>query len=287
MNASTVFIYETAIGAITFKQDSPFWITDIDGVSSEEIEIFSSRSNGQVGATVTGQSIKPRSITVDGSIFDPIRQNRRRLIDVIAPQIPATLTYQEGGESWYLNVVPEKTPEITPGDGVQNFQLRLYCDYPHWRTSKSYALQIAGLIPLFGFPLDTRKPLWLSKFSDSYFSTIPNTGNTPIEFTAVFAVRGALSNPELYHVDAKKGIYIKKDMVAGEKMIVSTVYGQKGVVFVDNHGTASNGFKYLDTKSDLSMALLPGENLMRIDAQTNRESLSVRIDAPEGVRSGV
>jgi hypothetical protein len=287
MNENTVFIYENSIGKLTFAYDSPLWITDVDGMSSVEIDIAENRSTMQIGASITGQSVRPRSFTIDGAIFDPIDTARKLVIAILAPQIPSTLTVKQNGESWYVDVVPEKTPEITAGNGVQFFQTRLHAAYPYWRTTASYASQIAGLIALFKFPFNTGGSWWISQFSDSYFSTISNRGNVPVEFKVVFTARSAIDNPELYHVDTGKRILIRKSMIAGEKVVVSTVYGQKGVTCISAAGKISNGFRYLSVDSDLSMTLIPGDNLLRIDAAANREGLGVRVEAPEGVVSGV
>lgn len=287
MNETTVFTYESAIGKLVFEYNSLLWITEIDGVSSVEVDISQSRSNMQVGSSISGQSVQPRSFTIDGAIFEPIATNRVRLIDIIAPQMPATFTVIQGNESWYLDVVPERTPEITPGNGVQYFQARLRAAYPYWRTTTSYAQQIAGLNAMFQFPFFTGGVWWISQYSNSYFSTIENRGNVPIEFQVTFSARSALSQPELYHVDARKRILIRKDMIAGEQVVVSTIYGQKGVTCINTAGVATNGFKYLSTDSDLTMVLMPGPNLLRIDAASNREGLGTRIAAPEGVKSGV
>lgn len=287
MNENTVFEYENIYGKLTFEFGSPFWITDISGISGLDVDITESRGPTQVGSSVAGQSVRPRPIVIDGAIFDPLRANRKKLIDAFAPTVPATLTIKQNGESWYVNVVPEKTPEVTPGNGVQFFQLKLYAAYPYLRTSGSHSAQIVGITALFKFPFYTGGTWWLSRFGETYFSTLTNQGNVPIEFDALFVARGPVKNPELYHVGSKRGIYIKKDMSAGEQIKISTVYGQRGVVFVAPSGEASNGFKYLSPKSDLSMSLIPGDNLLRVDAQEGRENLSVRVDAPEGARSGV
>lgn len=286
MNENTVFIYENTIGRLVFQYDSPLWITDVDGMSSVEIDIAESRSTMQVGSSITSQNVRPRSFTLDGAIFEPIAAQRERLLNVIAPQIPATLTIRQGGEEWYLDVVPEKTPEVTPGNGVQFFQPRLRAAYPYWRTTASYATQIAGLVAMFKFPFYTGGSWWISRYSDSYFASIENRGNVPVEFRVTFTARAALDNPELYHVDTGKRILIRKSMIAGERVSVSTIYGHKGVVCTSASGETSNGFKYLSVDSDLSMTLRPGANLLRIDA-VNREGLGVRIEAPEGVKSGV
>lgn len=286
MNQNTVFIYENTIGRLVFRYDSPLWITDVDGMSSVEIDIAEAQSTGQIGASITSQNVRPRSFTLDGAIFEPIQTHRERVLHIVAPQIPATLTVEQGGESWYLDVVPEKTPEITTGDGVQYFQTRLRAAYPYWRTTATYAAQVAGLVAMFKFPFSTGGRWWVSRYSDSYFTTIENKGNVPVEFQVTFTARAALDNPELYHVDTGKRILIRKSLIAGESVTVSTVYGCKGVVCTSAAGAISNGFKYLSVDSDLAMTLRPGSNLLRIDA-VNREGLGVRIEAPEGVKSGV
>lgn len=286
MNENTIFIYENTIGRLVFQYGGQMWITDVDGMSSVEIDIAESRSTMQVGSSITSQNVRPRSFTLDGAIFEPIAAQRERLLNIIAPQIPATLTIKQGGEEWYLDVVPEKTPEITPGIGVQFFQTRLRAAYPYWRTTASYATQIAGLVAMFKFPFNTGGSWWISRYSDSYFAAIENRGNVPVEFRVTFTARAALDNPELYHVDTGKRILIRKSMIAGERVSVSTIYGHKGVVCTSASGEVTNGFKYLSVDSDLSMTLRPGSNLLRIDA-VNREGLGVRIEAPEGVKSGV
>ena len=286
MNENTIFIYENTIGKLTFQYGGQMWITDVNGMSSVEIDIAESRSTMQIGSSITSQNVRPRSFTLDGAIFEPIARARERILNIIAPQIPATLTVKQGSESWYLDVVPEKTPEITAGNGVQFFQTRLRAAYPYWRTTASYATQIAGLGAMFEFPFNTGGSWWISRFSDSYFATIENQGNVPVEFRVTFTARAALDNPELLHVDTGKRIQIRKSMIAGEQVAVSTIYGQKGVICTSAAGDATNGFKYLSVDSDLAMALHPGSNLLRIDA-VNREGLGVRIESPKGVKSGV
>jgi len=286
MDENTVFIYENSIGKLVFKQDSPFWITDIDGVSGVEIDIAESRSSRQIGSSVVGQSVRPRTFTIDGAIFEPLGTNRDRVIDVVAPEVNSTFKIEKDNKSWYLDVVPEKTPEIEPGVGVQHFQTRLYAAYPYWRTTESLVTQIAGLNAMFRFPFFTGGNWWVSKFSDSLFKEIENDGNVKMEFQIVFTARSAIVNPELYHVGTRKRILIRKAMVAGERVIVSTFYGKKGVVHISPSGEVTNGFRYLSKDSDLSMSLLPGSNLLRVNASTNREGLHARIVQDEGVKSG-
>lgn len=287
MNETTVFTYENSIGKITFSYASDFWISDIDGVSSIEVDISASRSTGQAGSSIAGQSVQPRPIPVDGYIYEPLDINRARLIEVIAPEVPATLTVFENGESWYLDVFPKKTPNILPGNGLQYFQMELYSAYPYWRSTKELASMAAGLVAMFEFPFFTGGTWWISKFSEDYFTVIENHGNVPIFPTIIFTARMELARPEIMHLESGKVIRFKNSMVTGERMIVTTLYGQQGVAHIDRYGNITNGFRYLTMESTLDMALLPGENTLRSDAASNRQGLGVTFQHAEGEKSGV
>lgn len=287
MNETTKFIFENALGKITFAYESDFWITEIDGLSSVDVDISESRSSNQVGASLASQSIQPRTIPIDGCIYEPLALNRDSLIGTVAPGIHSTLTVIDNGKSWFLDVVPTQTPNIAPGNGLQHFQMELYSPYPYWRSSEAVGAEIAGITKLFRFPFYTGGTWRISEYSNSFFKTVTNTGNVPIEFRVTFTARGELRNPELYHMGSRKRIKILKTMTTGERMVVSTIYGSRGIVNISAGGASSNGYKYLSKENRLDMAILPGENIFRIDAEENRENLGVRIDAPQGVRSGV
>jgi len=287
MSASHVYTYESATGMIRFALDTPFWISDIAGKSSVDISLSTVVGSGQVGASVISQSVKPRSFTVDGAIFEPLGANRTRLLGAMAPQQPGVLKTTVDGTEWYLDVIPERTPDVSEGIGAQLFQLRLFAGYPYWRTTGTFRRQLTGLTPLFMFPFNTAGTFYISSHGDNYFAQIHNSGNVPIDFRVIFRAHKTVENPELYHMGTGQKIKVNKVMMPGENVTVSTIFGQKGVTVMGAGRELENGFRYLSTDSDLRMALLPGENLLRIDALTGRDGLGVEIEAPEGVRSGI
>ena len=80
---------------------------------------------------------------------------------------------------------------------------------------------------------------------------------------------------------------LNKVMEAGEKAVISTIYGSKGVTIIHPDSTEENGFRYLDIESDLNLQLDPGDNVIRYDAAYNRDGLRVKILSPKGVRHGL
>jgi hypothetical protein len=240
-----------------------------------------------VGSSVTGQSVQPRQITMEGCLLGPLAGSRRRLIEVMAPGGEARLSVADGEREVWLEVVPLRTPEIGLGEGVQHWQAQLKAAYPYWRTADAYAEPIAGLESRIRLPIFTGGTWMISRYTGSYFKNIPNTGNMPIAFTVVLTARSEVRGPELYHMGARTRIKLMRTMAAGETITVCTQSGKRGVEIRLPDGSQQNGFRYLTLDSDLSMALLPGENLLRLGADTNREGLSARLHAPKGVLSGV
>ena len=288
MEQNIIVKYETARGSITFDREAmQFWISGFGSASGMQIEMKDTQSIGEIGATLSNKVVGPRTLTVDGYIFQPIAENRRRLLDIVAPKLPGRFTLIDGAQSWYLDVVPEHTPEFDDNPSIQGFQMRLYAEHPYWQTTERSMRQLAMIRGRFRFPFHTGGVWRLSDYSEGYFTDIMNHGNVEISPTITFFARQGVVNPELLHMDTSKRIRLEKTMLAGERVIVSTRHGQRSATFVNAVGEQSNGFRFLSEDTDLAFTLLPGANRLRFDAAEHRSNLHVYLDAPRGVRSGV
>lgn len=289
MNKDTVITYAAGGNSVVFHAayGSPIWVMSIDGASANDIELSETQGVGQVGATLAAQSIQPKDITVDGAVIAGLEENRRAILACVLPGVVGRLTVTQGGESWYIEGAPTRTPEFSDGSAVQNFQFTLRCSYPYWRSGQDQNAIVAGIERLFEFPCSLAGTWWISKYTSSLLTTVYNNGYVPIEFDLVLRATSQVTNPEVYHVEAGTYIKINKVVEDGEIITVSTVYGRKGVTLVDADGVEQNGFRYLDPGSDLGMQLAPGANTIRYDAEDNREGLQVQILAPKGVVAGL
>ena len=83
------FEYITQNGSVAFSEDSDFWISDIDSLSSNEISISETQGTGQIGSTRSAQSVQPRDLTVTGVLFGDLKANRRSLLACVSPLTPA------------------------------------------------------------------------------------------------------------------------------------------------------------------------------------------------------
>lgn len=289
MNKETILVYASGGNSITFlsKPGSDIWVTSISGASGNEIAISEAQGAGQVGSTISNQSVQPKDITINGAVLAVVEANRRSILACVLPGVMGRLTVIQNGESWYIDGAPKRTPDFSDGSVVQDFQFVLHCPYPYWRSTADGSAQVAGLTKLFRFPCSLAGTWYISKYSDSLFTVVENEGTAAMEFDVTFTAATEVTDPEFYHVERSARIKINKVMAAGEKITVSTVYGRKGVTLCLADGTKVNGFKYLDVSSDLNMKMDPGANTIRCDAANNREGLRVQIIMPKGVAPGV
>lgn len=287
MNRDTVISYECAGKTVVFSARTPLWVVSITGASGQKVELTESRSAGQVGSTLSCQSVPARDITINGAVLSDVEANRYAILSCFVPGRTGRLTVTQGGESWYLDGAPTQTPEFEDGSIVQQWQAVLRCPYPYWKSTEKSGQMVAGLSPLFRFPRSLSGVWKISQYTDSLFANITNSGNMPMEFEAVLSADTEVDTPELYHVGRRALLRLNKVMEAGEKAVISTIYGSKGVTIIHPDSTEENGFRYLDIESDLNLQLDPGDNIIRYDAADNRDGLRVKILSPKGVRHGL
>lgn len=287
MNRDFELQYDNGSEQLTFSRRGEFWLTAPPDFSSVQVEISDAQTAGQVGSAITGQSVRPKSVTLTGAIVGNAAANRERLLRVVAPGKTARLTYSCGGKSWYIEGAPSTTPVLSAGEVVQDFQIRFYAPYPFWKSTNENPFDIAGLESRFRFPFFSGGRWYISKFSGSFTNIFLNEGNVPMAFELHIYARNELAGPVLTHLGTGRHIRFNKTLTAGQTVVISTIYGQRGARLIDRDGSGENAFRWLSLDSDIAMEMQPGENLMHFDADYNRQGARVTIQAPRGVMSGV
>ena len=120
-----VYAFQAADGStIRFAADSDFWITNLTGEDGVDVEMTEQQSTGQTGKTITGQSIGSRSLTVTGSILRDLDANEALLKRLVRPKETGLFLKTVGDTTWYLEVLPSHTPDVSGGEHLLNFQFK-------------------------------------------------------------------------------------------------------------------------------------------------------------------
>lgn len=290
VNQDTKIRYQSAGGILDFAFESDFWIEKIAGLQTD-ISLNTSQSVGQRGATVNGQSVQPKKITVNGAIFGDVEANRTKILAAVLPLQEAKLTFIQNGGSWYLEGWPTKTPIFEDGVGVQEFQFQFYVPYPYFRSSEQRSYQLSGLRSMWHTPFYTGGRFYISKYTENAFCRVANTGNVAQAIVLSLYAAAEVTRPVVYNVEHSGHIRVAKVMAPGERMVISTHDKDKdagqAVRFFAQDGSESNGFKYLAPDSDLAMAVWPGGNIFMADAAANRQNLRCTLTTAGGERHSI
>lgn len=284
-----VYAFQAADGStIRFAVNSDFWITNLTGDDGLDVEMTEQQSTGQTGKTITGQSVGSRAITVTGSILRDLDANEALLKRLIRPESAARWLKTVGRTTWYLDVLPSHTPDVSGGAHLLNFQFKLKAAYPYWRTVETAATMLGGLESAwFPTPVSTAGTWYISRYKRDLYTPVVNSGSTETGFTLRLTATARVKNPMLWHNGQRSFIRLNKEMLPGEAAVIYTLEGERGCTYRQSDGTEVNGFRWLDYDSDLWMTLAPGANVLRLTADEGRENLTVTIHAPKGVAAGV
>lgn len=263
--------------SINFSPSLNLAITNTEGLTSNYIEMSTSQGINQVGTTIQGQSVGDRTITIDGTIIGESVLYRKQLIDTITPLVGGQLIFDN---KFYLTVVPENTPDISRHGVSANFQFILRAAYPYWRATSQSATSLSGMVAKFRFPVNYGNPstpdyhIFGQRITLSYQNVI-NNGNVPVPFVVKFHAVTALSNPKIVNMKTLQFIRINKSMVAGETITIDMMEGSLTITS-DENGVDESIFGYFDIDSQI-FKLQVGDNLIRVDADENRDGLDCTI----------
>lgn len=295
MNRYTVITYKSAGGSIRFAADTDFWITGITGIQTD-VSLTTSQSAGQQGATVSGQSVQPKKLTVSGAILGrqgraQLEEERRLLLAAVRPLEHAVITFVLGDESWYLEGYPTRTPVLSDGLRPQEFQFQFYVPYPYFRSTEQKQYQIFGLRALWRTPFYTGGRFYISRHTEDAFVHVENSGDTPQSIILTLSAAAEVTDPVVWHVGSGRRIAICRTMAPGERLVISTHDSDrdagKAVRLFMRGGAEQNGFRYLAPDSDLSMQAEPGDNIFMADAAGNKQNLRCTLTTSGGERHSI
>lgn len=274
--------------SIHFSPTSNFWVIAISGENGLDISFNESQATGQTGKTITGRSIGSKSITITGDIVGDYDANERLLNRLIVPMAPLRWTKILGTERWYLDGEAQRLPDIDGEPGLLHFQFKLKCAYPYWRTAETLTTMLGGLQSTwFPTPVSTAGRWYISRYKQDLYTTVNNTGNTETDFTLNLTAKARVLTPMLWHNGTRTFIRLNKEMLAGERAVISTAENNRTCTYYAADGTSQDGFRFMDADTDWWMTLSPGANVLRLTAEEGRENLTATITAPKGVASGV
>ena len=252
---------------------------DVSGLSDINNKLYTINSMGQDGDTYIGNRIEARDIEIVGHLKarDKTAQQvlRRQLNHILNPQYMAQFVYEYGDFKRVIDCKIESAPVYKPSTVYPEFTIQLVCLNPFWHEESDTREDIAIWEGGFEFELELDENWEIGNRQPSLIVDVYNSGDVKSGMKIYFRALGTVVNPLLLNVDTLEYIKINYTMAAGDVLIVTTGYGEKGISLLSG-GVTTDAFRYLDPDST-HLQLDVGDNLFRYDAQSDVDNLEVSI----------
>ncbi|MED4358735.1 phage tail family protein [Geobacillus stearothermophilus] len=264
------------------KSSAPFLLQSIDGLGDVDADIQTQKAPFQDGSTYIDSVLQERPISIQIAILArdtaTLLQHRQYLAAVFNPKLgPGTLRYENDEIVREIKAVPDGVPVFPSGKEnrgpkFQKALVNLLCPDPFWLTEE----KVDQLVVWEGgleFPLEL--PAFFSQQSDNKAKILFNGGD---EKTPIFVTfHGPATAPiRIINVTTGEFIEVNQSLLPGERLEISTAFGQKRVTKVLADGTEVNAFHYISLDSTF-FQLIPGNNLLDYSTGADYERAAVTI----------
>nr|DAR05084.1 MAG TPA: tail protein [Caudoviricetes sp.] len=279
MDAKNVKIVFTSNGKeMAFGKHSAYKIRSIQGLETSDITLTATENAGIDGATVTNRRLGPRHIDIVGGIPSGDREvYRENLVRFFNPANEGTAIIEYCGRKRKVGYLIENVDFGTLDSvyKIPEFTVSLYCENPMLLSTSSYGRNIAAFIPQFSLPfkctVEKKQIMGYQKISQSIL--IANDGDKAVgaEFV-VTATRGEVDSPTIRNETTGQYIKVMRKLFMGDTLQISTIPRQKEILI-----NGSNAITDMDRMSDLSLCIIPGDNVVEYDAEDGMTNMDVRL----------
>ncbi len=274
-------IFTNADGqSITLGSTKPYLLLSITGTGAVETDVQMQKAPFQDGKTYIDTILEPRTIHIEIGILtttqEELHQKRREIAKVFNPKLgPGTLRYEYDGGAKEIEAVSDLAPVFPAGSGnqAQGFQkalLSLVCPSPFWLETYEESQEMAAWIGGLSFPMQF--PLVFAVSGQQV--TITNSGD--VETPVLIEFNGPAVNPRVDNLTTGEYIRVQRELLSGQKLVISTAFGNKRVTLVDVDGSESNAMHYIDLNSTF-WQLKPGDNEVKYNADSGTDEATVLI----------
>lgn len=277
MKALTI-TFTSAGRQLTMGRGSAYKLRSVQGLETSDIELTSVENAGVDGSTVTNQRLGARHIDILGGIPSGDREAYREiLVRFFNPANTGTAVIDYCGTK-RKTVYHVEAVDFGVLDSVYKmpeFTVSLLCENPLLLSTNSYGRNIAAFIPQFALPfrctVEKKQIMGYQKISQRILVT--NDGDTSVgaEFV-VMATRGTVTNPIIQNETTGQYIKVIKALAMGDVLRISTIPRHKSILLND-----SNAITDMDRMSDMSLAVVPGDNVLAYDAADGMTNMDVRL----------
>jgi hypothetical protein len=268
--------------AITFSDSPPFIITSLNGTGEIPTDIHTQKAPFQDGVSYIDSSLQGRPLDIKCEISattpEELFELRRRISKVFNSKLgEGTLLYEYYGEVKQINAIVEKPPSFPDGSGSKGLvyqitSISLFCPNPYWTDTTDTKKSLAAYKESLTLPFEL--PATMGIEGDS--TLIINQGDVDTPFEIEFY--GPSVRPKIINQSTGEMIEINRTLNSGDILYINTSPGHnKKVEIKRSDGSIENAFNWINIFNSSLFKLIPGDNILKYQADTGTEDAVVNI----------
>lgn len=236
-------ILENAAGdQLTFGQNSPFTVTEIQGLNPPSSTINTSQIALMDGAKFNSSKMNMRTLNIAFAIEYEAAKNRIEVFKVLKSKQYAKMQYIGQYRQVYIEGYIESI-DITYFEMKQIVTCAIVCPSSYFKEAQEMVNELQTIISAFHFPFaSTAEPqLVFSYINNDLGITIENDGDVECGMVIELYAREAVSNPKIFNYVTQDFIGLNIDMQQADLITIDTRQGQKTATLLRN-GVETNVF---------------------------------------------
>lgn len=245
---------------LTFGQNSPFTISEIQGLNPPDATINTSEIALMDGAKYNSAKVNMRQIMIAFAIENSASYNRIEVYKVLKSKQWIKLYYTGDYRNVYIEGYIQSI-HIEYFAMKQIVTCTILCPSPFFNEAQEMVNELDAIVDAFHFPFSsTAEPQIVFGYYDEITDiTITNEGDVTCGIIIELYARKAVSNPKIYNYITQEFIGLNYAMLAGDLITIDTRQGKKSVTLLRN-GVESNIFNSL-MKNSTWLQLEAGDNV--------------------------
>lgn len=239
-------ILENAAGdQLSFAQNSPFTVTEIQGLNPPEATINTSQVALIDGAKFNSAKLNMRSLNVAFAIEYEAAKNRIEVFKVLKSKQYVKMYYIGDYRDVYIEGYISAI-NITYFERKQIVTCSILCPDPYFKQAQEIVDKLTNIISAFHFPFaSTDEPeLLFGYISNDVGITIANDGDVDCGMIIELYARDDVSDPKIFNYITQDFIGLSFDMEQADLITIDTRQGHKSAILTRN-GVQTNLFNYV------------------------------------------
>ena len=227
---------------LEFTMNSPFTVTDIQGLNPPSATINTSQLALMDGGKFNSSKVNMRNLNIAFAIEYEAARNRIEVFKVLKSKQSVTMYYK----SEYRDVMIQgyiTNIDITYFDMKQIVTCAILCPSPFFREAQKVVDELSVIVAGFHFPFaSTEEPeLVFGYYNPEVSVTVDNDGDVETGLEIILTASDSVSDPTIYNYETGEFIGLDIDLSAGDQVTIDTRPGKKTAYLVSG-GTRTNVF---------------------------------------------